>query len=363
MAVPRSGLLRNGRHSGHILSFKEFGLNKWNRWRQGRGLSLAPLLAALLSPATPAAGLTVTDFRGVRLTFDQPARRIVCLIESGLSGLYMLGVEDRIVGVPASVYRNSVAKQYAALDTRVQKRQLATPGNWDFVSLESMLSLKPDLVILWAAQKESIAALEEKRIPVYGVDIRSFADIDREMADFGDLTGTRQRADALINYTRREISNVVARTQSPAVQPAKAYFMWAQGPLETAGRKSAANELLTLAGARNVCPLPNEHAVVHLESVMTWNPDVIIMWSNPACKPAELLTMDGWRLTAAARRGRVHELTSAFYCDFWTLKYQYAVKQAALWCQPQIMTDTRLDQELRRMLVTLYGQRGLGLLP
>ena len=363
MAVPRSGLLRNGRYSGHILKLKEFDLKKRNRWRQGTGVSLALLLASSWCPASPAAGLTVTDFRGVRLTFEQPVRRIVCLIESGLSGLYMLGVEDRIVGVPASVYRDSVAKQYAALDTRIEKRQLVAPGNWDFVNLESVLSLKPDLVILWAAQKESIAALEEKRIPVYGVDIRNFADIDREIADFGELTGTRQRANALISYTRSEISNVVARTQSPSVQPTKAYFMWAQGPLETAGRKSAANELLNLAGASNACPLPDEHAVVHLESVMTWNPDVIIMWSNPACNPAEIQTMDGWRSTSAARRGRVHELTSAFYCDFWTLKYQYAVKQAALWCQPQAMTGTRLDQELRRMLVTLYGQRGLRVLP
>ncbi|MCX7007332.1 MAG: ABC transporter substrate-binding protein [Kiritimatiellaeota bacterium] len=275
----------------------------------------------------------------------------------------MLGAEDRLVGVPASVYRDSVAKSYAMLDERLRNRRLPAPGNWDFVNLETVVGLKPDLVILWAAQKETISALEERHIPVYAVEIRSFTDIYREMADFGTLTGTRQRANALITYTQNEVSNVVARLRTSGATPVRTYFMWAQGPLETAGRKSAANELLVLAGATNACPLPDEHVVANLETVMTWNPEVIIMWFNPARKPADIMRMDGWRSMAAVRTNRVHELPTAFLCDFWTLKFQYAVKLAALCCQPQAIPSITLDQELRRMMVTLYGQRGLRVLP
>jgi len=40
--------------------------------------------------------ISVTDFRGKKIEVTRPVSRIVCLIESALSGLYMLGAEERI---------------------------------------------------------------------------------------------------------------------------------------------------------------------------------------------------------------------------------------------------------------------------
>ena len=137
-------------------------------------LLLLPL--SLLLPGGPAAaeGVAVTDFRGKRIELEKPAERIVCLLESALSGLYMLGAEDRLVGISTNVYQGSVFPYYAAMDERMRERTLATPGNWDFVNIESMVALQPDLVIVWSGQEESIAALEEKGIPVFGVFIERF---------------------------------------------------------------------------------------------------------------------------------------------------------------------------------------------
>ena len=70
----------------------------------------------------PDSGITVTDFRGEQLTFSQPAGKIVCLIESALSGIYMLRAQERIIAVPSDVYRNTVFQYYAKLDTRIAKR-------------------------------------------------------------------------------------------------------------------------------------------------------------------------------------------------------------------------------------------------
>ena len=81
----------------------------------------------------------------------------------------MLGAEARLVGISTNIYQESVFPYYAAMDERIRERTLPTPGNWDFVNIESMVALQPDLVILWSGQDESIAALEEKGIPVFGV--------------------------------------------------------------------------------------------------------------------------------------------------------------------------------------------------
>ena len=126
------------------------------------GLLFAPLLAD--TPAL-AEGIAATDFRGHRIELDKPAERIVCLLESALTGLYMLGAESRLVGISTNIYQESVFPYYAAMDERIRERTLPTPGNWDFVNIESMVALQPDLVILWSGQEESIAALEEKGNP------------------------------------------------------------------------------------------------------------------------------------------------------------------------------------------------------
>ena len=58
------------------------------------------------------------------------------------------------------------------MDERIKDKNLPAPGNWDFVNMESVVALKPDLVILWSNQTESIGSLEERGIPVYGVFIK-----------------------------------------------------------------------------------------------------------------------------------------------------------------------------------------------
>ena len=148
----------------------------------------------------------VTDFRGKTLRFEAPVRRIVCLIESALSGIFMLGEEQRVVGLSRNIYTGNVFPHYAALDARIKEKKLPAPGNWDFVNLESVVALKPDLVIIWSQQTEAINSLEEKGIPVYGIFIQRKEDVYKEIEALGKLTGNPKRAEALVAYTRDELS-------------------------------------------------------------------------------------------------------------------------------------------------------------
>ena len=324
------------------------------------------LLLALLLAGTPALaeGVAATDFRGRRIELDKPAERIVCLLESALSGLYMLGAESRLVGVSTNIYQESVFPYYAAMDERIRERTLPTPGNWDFVNIESMVALRPDLVILWSGQEESIAALEEKGIPVFGVFVERFADIHREIAALGELTGTQERAAELLAIAREELE-AVQRKIALAEGQAKPriYFMWDQGPLETAGRNSTVQELINLAGGTNVAANSElEHLVVNLENVLVWNPELIVMWCNDRLDAEDLGELSGWRSLAAVRNGRVRELPDPFSCDFWTLKYIFTVELVARWCHPDRFSASDLEELRASLLNKLYGER-LGELP
>jgi len=322
------------------------------------------LLILLLLQAHPAVAgsspenpIIVTDFRGKQLVFQQPVRRLVCLIESALSGIYMLRQGERVVGLASNVYQEPLFPYYAALDERIRHRQLPAPGNWDFVSLEGVLALKPEVVILWSQQTEVIAALEERGIPVFGVFIHQREDVEREIQALGAMLGVPERAAQVIASVQREVARIAHRVAPiPWEQRPRVYFMWAQGPLETSGGPSMVHDLITLAGGRNVCGhLPREHLAVRLEQVLLWNPEVIIMWHNPRLGPREIMAEEQWRLLAAVQKGRVYQLPQVFLADLWTPKYVLALQQVAVWLHPEQFADLDLARARRQILLELYG--------
>ena len=318
----------------------------------GAGLALGAAGAGWPAPA--AETVEVTDFRGRRLMLARPARRIVCLIESALSGLYMLGAAEALVGVPANVYTGDVAPHYAGLDPRLAAKSLAAPGNWDFIGIERVLALRPELVVVWSHQREAIAAMEAHGISVYGVFIAGIDDLRKEMRDLAALTGTRPRAEALLGYIDTEMARVARAVAVPDAERPGVHFAWGQGMLETSCRGSMVDDLIRLAGGRNLCTEPREHATVGLERVLAANPDVIVLWPSPQRTVASVLADPQWRAVAAVKARRVFQLPEVFDCDLWTLKFLYALRLMAGWFQPQRIAPAGAA-ERDAMMGVLYG--------
>lgn len=320
-----------------------------------------PFSHAVPASASEGSGrpIEVTDFRGKTLSLARPALRIVCLLESALSGLCMLGAEAQVVGISANVYQEEAFSYYAAMDERIRERRLPVPGNWDFINLERVVGLKPDLVIIWAHQEEAIRALEERGIPVFGVFIRTFPDISREILALGELTGKKERARQLVAETAEALDRLTKTTAAiPQDARVRVYYMWAQGELETSGGPSTVNELITLAGGVNVCGrIEQEHLVVNRERILKEDPQVIVMWYNARKDPADILKDPAWQSLSAVRQQRVFEFPEVFACDLWTLKYRYAVMMVAKWCYPEVFRDLDLAREKRELLRGLYGER------
>ena len=327
-----------------------------------RRFSTLLLLAALLGilpPSTAADGVTVTDFRGKEISLPGPAERIVCLLESALTGLYMLGAEERVVGISTNVYQGNVFPYYAAMDERIRSKTLSTPGNWDFVNIENMVTLQPDLVIIWSHQEESIRAMEEKGIPVFGLFLKSFEDVHREIRALGELTGTGERAEELVAYTEETLEEIRKRTADLTDEErVKVYLMWSQGELETAGKNSTGNELIELGGGINVAAdIGQEHLVVNMENVLIWDPQVVVMWYNTRKDPTDIMNLPMWRSISAVKNRRVHEFPDIFSCDFWTLKYLLVVEMVAKWCYPAQFAHVDLNTARIDLFKTFYGDK------
>jgi iron complex transport system substrate-binding protein len=298
--------------------------------------------------------IRVTDFTGNHVELEMPPERVVCLIESALSGIYMLGMESRVIAIPGDVYKNPAFGYYARLDGRIADKSFPAPGNWDFISIEQVLGMKPDLVILWSAQADVAAKLEQFDIAVYRVMIHNFNDVYKEISDFGKLFGCSERADSLIRITRQNLEQ--ARAGSENKDTVTAYFMWAQGINETSGKNSTVEELLKFAGTRNVCDMEQEHVTISLEKLIEWNPEMIVMWYNEKLSPADILENPILQGIDAVRNRKVFELPDKFTCDFWTLKMQYPVMLINAWAYPENAGIFNGEDYFRALSETLYNE-------
>lgn len=292
----------------------------------------------------------VTDFRGKELVLPAPATRIACMLDSALTTLHMLGLKDEVVALDKWTYDNDGFKLTAQIDARIARKELpAVTGN-----LEQLLASKPELVIIWSGH-EDIKQIEEHGLKVYGVQINTFEDVYKMVSDLGLITGREQRAAELIAYTKNEMQAVgekVANLQSQA----RAMFVWGPSLLDIAGSKSTGNDILVMAGADNVAKSINEeHIVANMEQVVQWNPDTIIMWNSKTISPDTYLADPQWKTIKAVQEKKIYMLPNFFYCDLWTLKFQYAIKASAAWLYPEAFAGLELDAARKKMIETLYG--------
>lgn len=298
--------------------------------------------------------IVVTDFRGKDIRLEKPAEKVICLIESALSGIYMLQQQDRLIGVPSAVYTRSLYQYYSRLDSNILNKALPAPGNWDFISIEQIVGLKPDLVIIWSSQTDAIESLEQFGIPVYAVMLHRFSDIYKEIEDFGILLDSEERAGSLIAYCKDQMETININNKNE--NPKSVYFMWSQGVTETSGKNSTVNELLEAAGVSNACKLSDEHVSVSIEKIYDWNPDMIVMWYNEKLDPVDIISDPLLQGLRAVKEGEVYELPEVFACDFWTLKMQYPARLISKWAYDEKSDSEIQTQLLREMYLQLYDK-------
>lgn len=258
-------------------------------WARARRL-LLPILLAL---AGTVQATQVVDDRGVAIDLAQPPQRIVTLLPSLAETVCELGACDRLVGVDRySNWPDSV-------------RKLPHVGDVDEVQFETILALKPDLVLL-SATSRAITRLQGLGVPVYGVELKTLADVHRTLvrvAELLQLPGGEQA------WARIEAGIAQAgRAMPPALHGTTVYFEVAAGPY-AASASSHVGELLTRIGAVDVVP-GSLGSVPRLnpEFVVRADPQVIMLSYPSADVPAQ---RPGWQRIRAVRDGRVCALPPA----------------------------------------------------
>ena len=131
-----------------------------------------------------------------------PARRLVCLTEETVETLYLLGEQDRIVGVSG----------YAVRPPQV-RREKPRVSAFASADVPKIAALKPDLVLAFSDVQAAIAAdLVRAGLAVHVFNQRDLVGIFAMMRTLGALIGCAEKADDLARSLETRVNTIAENT-------------------------------------------------------------------------------------------------------------------------------------------------------
>jgi iron complex transport system substrate-binding protein len=230
--------------------------------------------------------------------------RIVCLTEETTETLYLLGEEQRIVGISGYTVRPARARR--------EKPRVSA-----FLSAknDAILALKPDLVLGFSDLQADIARdLAKAGLNVVLFNQRSVDEILSMVLVLSSMVGAAERGEKLVRELEANLADVRAGAARLKRRP-KVYFEEWDEPMISAIRW--VSELVEMAGGEDVFSDRSRSQaatgrIVTAAAVVEKAPDVMIAsWCGKKFRPERVAAREGWNAVPAVRDGELHEIKSA----------------------------------------------------
>ena len=233
-----------------------------------------------------------------------PPQRIVSLIPSVTEMLFAIGEGKRVVGV-------STYDEYPP-----EVKRLPRVGGLLDPNVERLLSLKPDLVVLYGTQTELRQRLDRVGILYYSYEHRALADITTTLRAVGARIQSPARAEALAEDMERAIAAI--RSSVAGLPHPRTLLVFEREPaslrnISASGGYGFLHDMLEAAGGANVFADVKQQAVTaSTEMILARRPEVIVELKYGASATTDLARdLQAWDALAsvpAVRNRRVHVL-------------------------------------------------------
>ena len=199
--------------------------------------------------------------------------RIVVLDPATVEMIYMLGAEDKIVGV-ANLERSKVWPE-----EKVAK--LESVGTFIKPSLERIITLKPDLVITSALTDDNLNnGLKSNNIEAKRIQANSIEEIFTNFMEVAKMLGKENEANKIIAEKRVKLEEI----KKMATINKKGLFVMSASPLMVFGNDNLPNDIMKLLNIKNIAEnQKGRNPIVTPEFIIKENPDMIItLLPNPS---------------------------------------------------------------------------------
>jgi len=232
------------------------------------------------------------------------AKRIVCLTEETTEALYLMGEQDRIVGISGFTVRPSIARK--------EKPKVSA---FTSAKIDKILALKPDLVLAFSdMQADIVAELVRAGLQVHVFNQRSINEIFEMLYSLGGMIGEPEKAAGLIAKYQKNIDDSRQQAAHYKLKP-RVYFeewdepmistiQWVAQLVEVAGGIDCFPELSVQAGGK-------DRIIADPQQVIDRQPDIIIgSWCGKKFRPERLAQREGWVEIPAVRNQQIFEIKS-----------------------------------------------------
>ena len=231
-----------------------------------------------------------------------PPQRIVCLTEETVELLYLLGEEDRIVGVTGYAVRPKIVRK--------QKPRISS---FKSANIQKIIELKPDIILAFSdIQSEIVANLVKKGQSVLCFNQRDIEGIFNMIQTICNLLDIKQKGINLMSKLKKNIYQI--KNKYSNYNKLKVYFEEWNDPLIT-GLKWV-SELINIAGGEDIFYKKslNELAkdrIISEEEVIKENPDIIIgSWCGKKVNFDQIRNRRGWNKINAIKYDKIYEIKS-----------------------------------------------------
>jgi len=209
--------------------------------------------------------------------------RVVTLAPSLTDTVLALGAQDVLVGV-------------SRFDERPEVRRLPRVGGFVDPSVEAVVALKPDLVLVQPGpgNRAPVEAMAGLGISILVLRLASVEDVLAGLRATGAALGRAARGEALAQAL--EATRAQVRSRARGLPPVRVLFAYGLEPLVVAGPGSFADELLCDAGGTNVASdAGRAYPVWSVERALGAHPDVVLDASEGAAGREALQSLPGLR--------------------------------------------------------------------
>jgi iron complex transport system substrate-binding protein len=237
------------------------------------------------------------------------AQRVISLVPALTEILFAIGAGPQVIAV--SSYD----------DDPPEVSKLPRVGALLDPDTERILSLRPDLVVVYGSQTDLQKQLESAGIRVFAYRHGGVADIAPAFRSLGELTGRAKEAARVVADIEKRLADVRARV---ATRPRpKTLLVMGREPrslrnLDATGGIGFLHDMIEIAGGENVfADIPRQAVRASSELLLTRAPDVILdlFYSRTMTREELEHERTAWQPMAsvpAVRKGRIHLLVGDY---------------------------------------------------
>jgi iron complex transport system substrate-binding protein len=196
------------------------------------------------------------------------ATRIVSIIPATTEMLFAMGAGDRVVAIGSFDHYPPEAERLPRVGALIDP------------NVERILTLRPDLVVVYGTQADLISQLDRAHIPFYSYTHRGLSDIATTIRALGARVGVDANANALADRLERRLADIRARVGTSPRPRTLLVFGREPGSLrniDASGGDGFLHDMLEAAGGTDVlADVHRQSVMMSTEMILTRRPDVIV---------------------------------------------------------------------------------------